>query len=71
VDWEGSLKDFEDLNDAEQDAKFGDESSQVRRYLNRQAAKQTVLKYVKLSGKWGIPGVVTEEVLRRSLSDSH
>jgi len=57
VDWNGAVKDFENLNPDEQAARFGNDVEKVRQYLGKQAQRQTAITLLKKSAVKGAGAV--------------
>ena len=67
TDWNGVVKDFENLGSQGQKAAFGDETALARKYIQRQALKQNAIDLLvgKTTAGKVIRGVVVEEGVRR------
>jgi len=64
TDWNGVVKNFENLTPEEQTLRFGNDVPKVRQYLGRQALKQNTLKLLKYGAGVG----TAEEVVRRGIN---
>jgi hypothetical protein len=64
TDWNGVVKDFENLTPEEQTLRFGNDVPKVRQYFGRQALKQNTLKLLKV----GVGLATAEEGVRRGIN---
>jgi hypothetical protein len=67
TDWNGAIKDFENLTPEEKTARFGNDVPKVRQYLGRQALKQNAMSILLGDTATGrlVRLVGGEEILRR------
>ena len=58
TDWNGVVKDFENLGPENQVEAFGNDVARVRTYIGRQALRQNTLSLVKKGAAIGVGGAV-------------
>jgi hypothetical protein len=58
TDWNGAVKNFENLGPEEQAARFGNDVQRVRQYLGKQVQRQTALNLLKKSAGIAAGGAV-------------
>jgi hypothetical protein len=57
TDWNGAVKDFENLTSEEKTARFGNDVEKVRQYLGKQVQRQTALNLLKKTAVKGAGAV--------------